>query len=26
MRRVVGSEFLGPRLREVLRSRGVAAD
>ncbi|WP_326952591.1 DUF6892 domain-containing protein [Amycolatopsis sp. NBC_01286] len=26
LRRVVGSEFLGPRLREVLRSRGVAAD
>lgn len=26
LRRVVGSEFLGPRLREILRSHGVAAD
>jgi hypothetical protein len=26
LRRVVGSEFLGPRLRETLRSRGVEAD
>ncbi|WP_410622596.1 DUF6892 domain-containing protein [Amycolatopsis sp. cmx-8-4] len=26
LRRVVGAEFLGPRSREILRSRGVAAD
>ncbi|MFJ1758915.1 DUF6892 domain-containing protein [Amycolatopsis sp. NPDC088138] len=26
LRRVVGSEFLGPQLREVLRARGIAAD
>lgn len=26
LRRVVGSEFLGPELQDVLRARGVAAD